>query len=1172
MKMKRIITLLLALVMAATALPMVSVSAAEEERLTLNVGDSLALDEISGSTPIAAEADGNKYLQVQKMDYNGGEGINVTINPLTVGNKTYKYYYIRFKVRVTNEEYDGESPSDRYFRLAAGTNTKLGAYAYQITTNGTHFTKSWKVSGFTKKPNVVGDGGWTGGDGNPLYAALTDTSKAGTFAMNINGGAAVDNPSTPEVEYAYVYETLADYNADPDKLLRGRWRTDHDTAIPFEIDDIEIGYFTDDRTPESVYSSINTKDFNASFTEANGFRIYTTIDFEDGTLSGKDANGNVAATVSANNAMAGTYRDVDGIISVAVNTEGDYLRVADMTSADSGKVTFDKPLDTGIYTLSGDFRLLYFQNSGRRFKIGKTTYNVFDEGVHEATVTVTDTNGNNLGSFEINPWWDKDELTFALKEPADGIKLTITEIGITEGDHTEYENTVDIKNLKLTLDESFSKDVEVGGGLIDGINMYSTDSTRIVTDDRDNHYLHIGDRNFAKGNDGVYFKTNATLEAGKLYTVTFRARQPVNSDNVVAISLRPLRNNDTVYSTTDRYLALAHPEMQNDGIHCFYNYSGEVHSASNFAITSGEWYTYKLFVRPKEIVENVEFILYTSYLSGPPIEKYRRPNGSSWTNMVNPIEIDDFTIYDSETVEAGKELFVLDFEDGDISSCKSVFGPGNSSPGGATPSTLANTLSIESGSYTSIIGENGGIPKMVLSGFPSLAIGKYSISFDVRLGAYDGNIDYDHNTANIVLKSFLENLNNPEADLVQGSVTKKQIGAEWTKITYDFYVRSSSDLEKLEIGFEALGEGYINMLNRIDYRNLSMCHIPAFTPDIPFNGALMLLIKKRFNERGDGNYLPGILNEENLQYWNANGQTLELKSEGEGEEQFSYLAASDIKNNYSGFVYANGKTLKAGTYLLRADLRTSVEGEDTQLRITLGNVTKKIRVANEWVTFESVFDITEETPVWLRFRGGPLAFYRQSFDIANLTLINLDELERGQTVTVGGNLFPAGDFEDPTVRFEWNGGANEKYGWDAIVATQQTDIEDNGFILVTIRAVNHQSLDLTTGVRVEKGRTYTISYRIRTADHRSDSGMRVYAGTGTTPSYKLKVDGEGAEDPASSWYNSYAINGRWKEVTSTYVAESDGILKLRFSGDTSATSIHDLEIDDIKVYLIFKGK
>ncbi len=1137
MKMKRIITLLLALVMAATAVPMISVAAAEDERLTLNVGESLALDEISGSTAIAAEADGNKFLQVSLVDYNSQDGLKIKFKTVP----GVKNYFIQTKVRITTNEKD----MSRTLRNTTISNCTRAWNAASTTYMTIHTTDKWVVTGYhgyqANQSRLV-TGGWVSHYACPLFVTPNDGAEY--------------------VEIALFYENK--------------------TGAPFEIDDFTIGYFEEDGIPGTMYTATSEdwylkNDLTSYFVynDKYKFKEYFKVTFDgdvvakdDGSVAKIDGEGTEIAWLSGRQQAAS---DVDGTIRVDLMEEDEYLRIDDMTAETSGAYEFDKPLDTGIYTLSGDFKMAYFQSTG--------TGTSYDAGIHKATVTVADLSGNMLGSFEINPWWDKDEITFAIKEPVDGIKLTMTQNGIT--DTTDYKNTVDIKGLKLTLGETFNKEVPVSGGLLNGLKMYFTDSTRIVTDDRDNSFLHIGERNYEKGQDGVFLSTGVKLEALTEYTIAVKARQSVGNDGVdlVALNIMPLSGTTHIkgYRSLD-YLGdepttwtRTHKDMPYPSAINYDSYHGHFrHSGYGYAVVPGNWETYLFSYIPAEDINSFNMSIHTSYASGAPVDAGRRftgvilSNGTEQSiNNVNPMDIDDIVIYKSASATPGTEIYEWDFENGMPAGATSAYAQ--------TANAAANKLSLETGEYYSIIGENGGTPKMTISGFDGFENGKYSISFDVRIGAYDGDIDKDHNTADITLKAFRQSKKDPSADLIEGAVKKQEISAEWTTITYEFNVKSASELEKLVIGFEARGEGYTDMLNRIDYRNFSMTLIPTEISDIPYNGILMLLIRKRFNEKGDGNYLPGVLTEENLQYWNTNGQTLEVKTVGEGEEQFSYLAASGIKNNYSGFIYENGKTLKPGTYLLRVDLRTSVEGEDTQLRVTLGDVTKKLRVANEWVTFESVFDIKEETPVWLRFRGGPLAFYRQSFDIANLTLINLDELERGQTIAVGGNLFPTGNFEDPTVRFEWDGNANENYGWGPIQASREVDKEGNGYLLVTDRAVNHQNLTLNTGVRIEKGRTYTIKYRIRTADHRSDSGMRVSASTGSTW-YKLKVDGEGAEDYASSWYNSYAINGRWKEVTSTYIAEGDGTLKIRFSGDTSAKSIHDLEIDDIQVYMVFSGK
>lgn len=1158
--MKRIYALLLALVMAASSVPMMTVAAAEEEveLLEMQEGESLALNTISGSTLIAAEENGNKFLQVQKMDYNAGEGISVKINPAKVGNTTIKNYYIQFKVRVTNEEHNGVACDERFIRL--GTKSNVTAYN-TYPTGSKHLTTEWVTSGY-EKTNVIGVGGWTYSIGNPIAVTLSSTSSAGEFTLRINPSGKVDTTA-----YAAVYANQAAYDADPDNMLKGRWPEDHDVAAAVEFDDITIGYFTDDRAPATVHGNINSRDFNASFTEENGFVTYATVDFEDGTTVGKDANGKEAVTVSAWNGKSGAYSDVDGAISLNVSTEADYNRVTDATAEASGIVTFAKPIATGIYTLSGDFRLAYFQNTGRRFRIGNTTYENFDAGIHSGTVSVTNQNGVELTSFEIGPWWTPGEVTFAAKEPIESLKFTLTENGITEDG--DYKNTVDIKGLTLTLAESFTKTTTVEGGLIDTLDMYSTASYKTVTDDDGNTFLHVGNRDYTLGLDGVRISTTATLEKHEMYTITFRARQPLNSNDFVPISVMPLRSgipltrvyldtssNEVVYALTSAgakqsSYAYGHKDMGQDNAHCFYYWRSELHSAYGNSIPSDGWFTYTLHYRPAETVNNAQFAMFSTYINGLDSAAYKALNGK---NRVNPIDIDDLTIYKGENVASGTEIYREDFENKDIATYQSTYT--------YTLRAGTNKLSFDGGAYNSIVAEEGQSASMILSGFDELPVGKYQLSVDVRVGAYDGTLAGDKNVAHFKMKPYIINptLDNPKAILSGGK--NVQLGGEWTNVNYTFEIKADRVLEQLILSIDSYGDGYLTDVSRLDFRNFQIVPDNYEAPKVPFNAALLLIIRRRNDEKGDGNFLRGAIAEDKLGNWQTNGQTLEVKTEGD----LTYLAASNIKNNYMGFTYTGDTVLKPGTYLFRFKVRTSVEGEDTQLRITFCGNESKLRCGNEWYEYETVIDITEDTPISFRFRGGPLAFYRQNVDIADLQLFDLRDLADGGSIIIGGNLFPQGDFEDPTASYLWNGNPNEKNGWPGITVEKNSE-EGNTFVTASNRSVNYQNLDLDTGIIVQAGRTYNIRFRIK-VNHGRNSGMRCSASAGGAW-YKLKVGDEGSPDPASSWYNSFSITNQWKYVDTTYVAETDGSLKIRFSGDTSEKSKQDLDIDDIEVYLMF---
>lgn len=1148
---KRIFTFLLALVMAVSCMPIISVAAEEEvELLEMQVGESLTLNTISGSELIAAEENGNKFMQVKKMDYNGGEGFTVKINPVTVGNKTIKNYYVRFKLRATNEEYNNEACEERYIRL--GTVSNVTAFNTHPT-NKNHFSTEWKSSGF-EKTTVVGAGGWTNSGGDPICLTLSNSTSAGEFSLFINAGSKVS------ADYLYAYANQAAHDADPDNMTRGRWRTDHDVTIPVEIDDIQIGYFTDDHAPVKA-----TGNFNDAYTEEKGFVIYTTIDFEDGTLVGKDANGNVAASVSPHNDKGS--KDVDGTIELGVQTEADYNRVLDATTDDSGVVSFDNPVAAGIYTLSGEFRLAYFQNSGRRLKIGSNTYGIFDSGVHSGTIMVTNQDDDVIASFEIGPWWTNSEITFAAREPIESLKFTLVENGITEGDNTDYENTVDIKGLTLTMAESFTKTVAVGGDVIDSLDMYSTASYSTVTDDEGNTFLHIGNRDYTLGADGVRITTTATLEKHQMYTITFRARQPLNSSDFVPISVMPLKGGSSLYrvyldtaSGEIKYAlesngskiaayALGHKDMGQDNAHCFYYWRSEQHSAHGNSIPSDGWFTYTLHFRPEETINNAQFAMFSTYINGLASAEYKAPNGK---NRVNPIDIDDLIIYKGENVASGEEIYREDFENKDIATYQST------AAYSVRPGT--NKLSFDNGAYDTIV-DDSSAASMILSGFDALPAGKYQLSVDVRLGAYDGELPYDKNVASFKMKPYLINpkLDNPKATLTGGKSV--QLGGEWTTVTYSFQIRDDRVLEQLVLSLDSYGEGYVADVSRLDFRNFEITPYSLEISTPPFNAALMLVLRRKQIEKGDGNLMRGAISEDKLGNWETNGQTLEVKTEGET----TYLAASNIKNNYSGFTYTDDKVLQPGTYLFKFKVRTAVEGEDTQLRITFCGNESKIRCGNEWVEFETVIDITEETPISFRFRGGPLAFYRQDVDIAELQLFDLRDLAGGKPLIIGENLFPTGNFEDPTASYLWNGNPNLANGWPGITVEKNSE-EGNTFVTAGNRSVNHQALDLDTGVIVEAGRTYNIRFRIR-VNHGRNSGMRCSASAGGTW-YKLQVEKNGA-DYSDSGYNVFSITNQWLDVSTTYVAETDGSLKIRFSGDTSAKSVQDLDIDDIEVYLMF---
>ena len=164
-------------------------------------------------------------------------------------------------------------------------------------------------------------------------------------------------------------------------------------------------------------------------------------------------------------------------------------------------------------------------------------------------------------------------------------------------------------------------------------------------------------------------------------------------------------------------------------------------------------------------------------------------------------------------------------------------------------------------------------------------------------------------------------------------------------------------------------------------------------------GVVMMLLKKKQTEGGSGkvtskdfvptNLIANANTEAELPNWKTLKQTLEIKTEG-GK---NYLAASDITVNYYGFTYNPGITLPAGTYEFSCKLRTSAPGEKTVLRVTnsSGGVELILDVDNKWQEAAYRFTVTEPMVFSVKIVGGTKAEYIQSYDIADIKLIDVNE-------------------------------------------------------------------------------------------------------------------------------------------------------------------------------------
>jgi len=775
--------------------------------------------------------------------------------------------------------------------------------------------------------------------------------------------------------------------------------------------------------------------------------------------------------------------------------------------------------------------------------------------------------------YEITTAFETLKYSFFVTEDAKLDKITLDIEAFGEG-YTEFVGAFDYRNIAIT-DQIFTLEAADDNGktnYLDGASIYSVGDTVMTEELNENGeqsgYVHVYNRPFGKY-DGLGVKLNGvTLEGGATYYITFRARKSFAGEKDIALTAA-----GNALNTSGNYWA---PPVN----------PPEPYQTGNGAVLKENWQNYTYAYTPAEDVTDPEFTFtsnhyYQQYTANADRLAYwnsvRYGEAGEYGQLgqnnfvMAPFDVDDFVIYKDGSANA--PIVSDDFDEGLPEYYKVSEGYNQGSSGKAVYGQGSAEITHAVDVYGTVVNEKAA-PRLVIGEFPVIEPGKYVFKAQVRAaGEYDGEKAFDEqatSTLNIIYQ---------RTDADGNTKVRSQsftVGNEWKDIYVIIEIEDEGvTLDEIVLALDGAGS--------FDYRNLSMLYDPYEEHGIPTVGILMMLLKKREKESDfeDGgksdqaisvdrlpNYLEGAVSEEGIASWNANGQTLEYKE----ENGVKYLAASDIKDNYSGVVYENGKTLRAGTYRLKLKIRTDVTDDKPQVRINLSGIIKTVRISNEWTELEYVLEIKEETTLRFKISGGPLAFYTQNFDFADLSLICLDQLAEGQQITVGGNLFAKGDFEDPaTAVLNWNRGINEKQGWTGIDITHNTEADGNGYLTASNRQANYQNWDINTGVAVEAGRTYTIKFRIRTSAPMETSGIRAYAGTTSSPSYKLKVGNEGSPDPASSWYNSFAVSGAWKEVTTTYVAEAGGALRIRFGGDTSADSIHNIDIDDIEVYLVFVG-
>jgi len=296
----------------------------------------------------------------------------------------------------------------------------------------------------------------------------------------------------------------------------------------------------------------------------------------------------------------------------------------------------------------------------------------------------------------------------------------------------------------------------------------------------------------------------------------------------------------------------------------------------------------------------------------------------------------------------------------------------------------------------------------------------YELSFRIRTMT-------DDETS--VLRLYTEANGNPANPIVptanmalSENKNHVEINSEWQTFTFRINASTNSIFAAAEqfniriVGAESPVAGHCTYY--ID--DIVLLEIAGEDDEIPNIGIIMmLLLKKRQGDGGSAsvsdkdfvrtNLIEGATSESAISKWKIYKQTLEAKKDGDTE----YLTAGGITVNYQGFTYNSGVTLQPGTYEFSCKLRTAVKGETTVLRVanTEGKVESVLDVGNDWVAASYRFTVSAPIEFTVKIVGGTKAEYIQSYDIADMKLIDVNEKapsgEKEETERSNVNLIEA---------------------------------------------------------------------------------------------------------------------------------------------------------------------
>ncbi len=426
--------------------------------------------------------------------------------------------------------------------------------------------------------------------------------------------------------------------------------------------------------------------------------------------------------------------------------------------------------------------------------------------------------------------------------------------------------------------------------------------------------------------------------------------------------------------------------------------------------------------------------------------------------------------------------------------------------------------------------------------------GKYYLTAKVRLG----NIDFAKYAMGDTADALLSDNNKAGLSAVLGDMTLMTeegiesitVTPEWKTVTFVVDVKEKIAARKLKMILDApysLEFDFINFGEEINTEDADTIGKPI----VDENGNILLPALPEITE---GNLVAGYDEASRLAYWSYGEQTLEVKTDENGDR---YFAASNITSSSLGFTYKPGYSIAAGEYKFSAMVRTSVPGEVTWLRAMVGNKSGAAYVTNDWKRIEFTFTVEKPTELIVKLCGAPRNSCVQDYEFKNITIYDKNYVPFGENLTTGG------DFENPL-----NGTA----GWvpaysNGGTVTRMTDEDGNSYLRASDRPESHYPIALDLGFVANIGDTFTISYDIRTAVEGEEMTIRTYLGSIATGGTGLNV----SEPYSAANPVRYSINNEWRHVEHTYTATKAEEFILQIKGGPGAEDNKDFDIDNIVI-------